>query len=162
MALTDGVAGDPTLLASGSFTIPRRRNSALSNLTAAWLSPTSVDLTIMNGDTVFRSFVDPFYFLYNDGIGANGYYVDVGPSMQGGRLDALDDQFFLTVHDGVVGGDFSTLSFANGFYSTNTTPISAISSVPEPSTWALTLAGLAGVAFAALRRRNQGRKGCSA
>ena len=150
--MTNGV--DPTLFVSGSFSFPKHSNLPLSNLTSAYSPLTSVDFTVADNGSFLRSFVDPAYFMYQDGIGVDGrYYVDVAVNAYLPALDPFWDQLGLTVVDGKIGGDFSTITFVRGFSSNGGVPVTVTetSSVSEPSTLLLFASSLALLGFLGLR-----------
>jgi hypothetical protein len=154
LQMSDGIAGDPILTASGNFTVSQLRSSPLSNSSSYDLTPTSVDIIISDGPSTIRSFVDPSYFLYADGIGADGnYYMDLENTQ---FLDLAFDQFGVTIVNGTAAGDFSTLSFASGFHSLDPVPAAEVTAVPEASTWAMLLIGFAGIGFMSYRRKQNG------
>jgi MYXO-CTERM domain-containing protein len=156
MPMIDGVPGDQTLFASGSFTIPARNFGRIPILTSLRSPPTSVNFTVTNGGSFSRSFVDASYFLYGDGLGAGDKYVlSIGPQ---GDLDALYDQFYvsiMTINDvEIISTDFSARDFPRGYYSPNPVPFASVGGMtPETQTYAMLLAGLGLLGFLARRRK---------
>jgi hypothetical protein len=151
LVLTNGASGSPLLVMDGSITIPRMSSLPLSDLSADQRTPELTDITISEAGTIIRSFQDPNYFTYDDGIGSNGtYYFDI-TSIE--TEDALDDFVGLTFmgSNGEVGGDFSTSTFDPGFYPFHLAPFT-VSEVPEPSTWAMLALGFAGLSYAGFRQ----------
>jgi hypothetical protein len=155
LPMTTGTIGDPTMYLSGSFGIPQHSYSPLSNLTSAWHTPvSSIDLTVTDGAGFSRSFTDPNYFMYQDGLAVNGrYLVDLSPNAFMPLLDAYWDQISITIDSNTVVTDgefssitfprgFSTYSFANGVNSDSTVPATETSTVSEPPTLSLMLMGL--------------------
>ncbi len=137
---------NPPVYASGEFEFPKVSNLPLSNLTSAWSVPTAVNFTITDKGSFSRSFTDPNYFIYQDGIaGGSLYVVNLGFNANLPRLDAWGDQFGLAIILGkVVSGDFSTFTFSRGFSSDSLPPIPVkeTNSAPEPGTFFLFFAGL--------------------
>jgi hypothetical protein len=154
LEMTNVVAGDPLLAISGSITIPQMRSTPLSNLASYWLVPESIDITVWENGQVFRSFQNASKFIYSDGIGVDGNYflnVDTEPSE-----DAFFDCIGLTFmrENGEVGGDFSTSTFDRGFYNVEWVPYVV---TPEPSTWAMMVAGFAAIGLVGYRARRAAR-----
>lgn len=155
MSMIDGIPGDQTLFASGSFSIPARNFGPIPVLTSLLSPPTSVNFTVTNGGSFSRSFVDASYFLYADGLGAGGKYVlDIVPQ---GNLDASFDQFYLTImtinNVEMIGIDFSARDFPRGYYAPAVPLASVGGLIPEPQSYAMLLAGLGLLGFLARRRK---------
>jgi hypothetical protein len=126
-----------------------------------------VDLTVTDGASFSRSFTDPTYFLYQDGLTVSGYYVvSISPSAFMLLLDAFWDQIFVNIDDNafVTDGEFSTITYPRGFSThsfvdgvniDNTAPVTMLetSSVPEPPTFLLLLGGAVFVVIGVARAK---------
>jgi len=151
LVMTNGTSGDPLLVASGSVEIPRISKSPPSDLSVNWKIPESVDFSITQNGDIIRSFQDPTYFIYMDGVFPDGiYWLYVYPGLPGGRLDSLWDQLYLNFDLGMVYGDFSTISFYPGFSAVRDVPF--VESAPETPTWTMMLLGFVGLGFVAVRK----------
>jgi hypothetical protein len=154
--MTDGVVGDQTLYASGSFSISSRNSGPIPVLTSQQSSPGFVNFTVTNGGSFVRSFVAASYFGYADGRSLDGsYFVDLGPNERDLNLDSHYDQLYLTiVNDVEISAVFSTLDFAQGFTSPNLVP-NVFAEVPESGTLPLMILGFVRLAVIRLSRRRR-------
>jgi hypothetical protein len=146
------------VFASGSVTIAEMSDAPQPTISAGWKPVDAIDVDVSLDGTVVRSFQDASYFIYSDGTGVDGTnYLSIYPSLKGGVLDPLFDQLYLTFHQGLVYGLFSTISYGPGFLNVQAPSYteSVTESVPEPSTWAMMLLGFGGLGFAGWRAKRK-------
>ncbi|SRR5258706_8967388 len=151
--MTDGIVGDPILFASGSFSIPAHNFGPIPTASSQWSSPLSVNFTVTNGNMVVKTFVDPLYFFYADGIGVdNNYYINILTRVP---LDFQWNQFAASiVNNEMISTYFSALDYPHG-YTTFPHPLPLVSIVPELCSYAMVLAGLGLLGFTARRTQRK-------
>ena len=135
---TATVTTQPTLFASGSFSILSANQGPIPELTVDGILPASVNITVTDPGGFFRSFMTPSDFLVFDGVGPVGYAI----ALEWER--SVNNPLLNDLIVDVVGNEmeiaFSTITFPVGYEA-----FTSNYSIPEPGSLVLFGGGLFGL-----------------